>query len=78
MNKWIPITERLPKSGQFVLVSFENRPFPDIARYEGDEEGGTFYFYSGCETRSYLSYGFFVNAWMPLPKPYRELNDLEG
>lgn len=22
--------------------------------------------------KSYSSYGFFVNAWMPLPEPYRE------
>lgn len=69
MDKWIPATERLPESGRFVLVSFENQPFPDIARYEGNEEGGTFY--PGYKRRSYLSYGLFVNAWMPLPKPYR-------
>ena len=77
MDKWIPITEKTPKPGQFILVSFENRPFLDIARYEGnEEEGGTFY--PGCEDRSYLSYGFFVNAWMSLPEPYRPKDEDNG
>lgn len=70
MNKWIPITEKMPESGQFVLASFENNPLPSIARYEGDEEGGAFY--PGHKRRSYSSYGLFVNAWIPLPEPYRE------
>lgn len=43
---------------------------PDIARYEEDDEGGTFY--PGDDEKSYSSYGLFVNAWMSLPKPYRE------
>ena len=43
---------------------------PDIARYEENDEGGTFY--PGDDEKSYSSYGFFVNAWMPLPEPYRE------
>ena len=45
---------------------------PDIARYEENDEGGTFY--PGDDEKSYSSYGFFVNAWMPLPKPYKESN----
>ena len=24
------------------------------------------------DEKSYSSYGIFVNAWMPLPEPYRE------
>ncbi len=43
---------------------------PDIGRYDEDEEGGNFY--PGDDTRSYLSFGLFVNAWMSLPKPFRE------
>ena len=53
-DRWIPISERLP----------------DIARYEENDEGGTFY--PGDDEKSYSSYGIFVNAWMPLPEPYRE------
>lgn len=69
-NKWIPITEMLPQDESYILVSFENTTMPDIARYEENDEGGTFY--PGDDEESYLSYGIFVNAWSPLPNPYRE------
>lgn len=71
MNKWIPVTERLPKTGEYILLSFENFTLADIGRYESDEDGSGA-FYPGDEDESYLSCGLFVNAWMPLPKPYRE------
>lgn len=70
---WIPISERLPEDESYILVSFENATMPDIARYEENDEGGTFY--PGDDEKSYSSYGIFVNAWMPLPKPYREEDD---
>lgn len=70
---WIPISERLPEYESYILVSFENSTMPDIARYEENDEGGTFY--PGDDEKSYSSYGIFVNAWMPLPKPYREVDD---
>ena len=66
--KWIPVTERLPKNEDYILVSFENSTMPDIARYEENNEGGTFY--PGDDEVSYSNYGLFVNAWMPLPEPY--------
>ena len=69
-GKWIPISARLPEDESYILVSFENAPMPDIARYEENDEGGTFY--PGDDEKPYLSYGIFVNAWMPLPEPYRE------
>ena len=72
-GKWIPCSERLPEDESYILVSFENSTMPDIARYEENDEGGTFY--PGDDEKSYSSYGFFVNAWMPLPKPYREVDD---
>lgn len=72
-TQWIPISERLPEDESYILVSFENSTMPDIARYEENDEGGTFY--PGDDEKSYSSYGFFVNAWMPLPKPYREVDD---
>lgn len=69
---WIPVedTEHTPEDESYVLVSFSNFPLPDIARYEENDEGGTYY--PGDDEKSYLNYGLFVNAWMPIPKPYRE------
>lgn len=69
-SRWIPCNERLPEDESYILVSFENYTMPDIARYEENDEGGTFY--PGDDEKSYSSYGIFVNAWMPLPKPYKE------
>lgn len=69
-SEWIPISERLPEDESYILVSFENASMPDIARYEENDEGGTFY--PGDDEKSYSSYGIFVNAWMPLPEPYKE------
>lgn len=68
--KWIPCSERLPEDESYILISFENSTMPDIARYEENDEGGTFY--PGDDEKSYLSYELFVNAWMELPEPYRE------
>lgn len=67
---WIPISERLPDTDEYVLLSFENYTMAAIGRYEENDEGGTFY--PGDDEKSYSSYGIFVNAWMPLPEPYRE------
>lgn len=69
---WIPVedTEHTPENESYVLVSFSNFFLPDIARYEENDEGGTYY--PGDDEKSYLNYGLFVNAWMPLPELYRE------
>lgn len=69
-TQWIPCSERLPEDENYILVSFENATMLDIARYEENDEGGTFY--PGDDEKSYSSYGIFVNAWMELPEPYRQ------
>ena len=66
---WIPVTERFPEPGDYVLLSFPDFSVPAIGRYDEDEEGGAFFI--GDETESLVSQYMFVNAWMPLPKPYR-------
>lgn len=66
---WIPVEQRLPETDEYILVSFDNFSVPDIGRYEVGEDGGAFY--PGDEDQSYVQYGLFVNAWQPLPKPYR-------
>lgn len=70
-DNWIPVddAEHTPKDENYVLVSFSNFNVPGIARYEENEEGGTYY--PGDDEESYLKYGLFVNGWKPLPKPYR-------
>ena len=70
-HQWILVTEQLPKPERYVLVAFKNYTLPDIARYEVDENGNGA-FYPGDEDESYISFGLFVNAWMPLPEAYRE------
>ena len=70
-NPWIPITERLPETDDYILISFDNFSLPDVGRYEVDESGGGA-FYPGDEDVSYASVGVVVNAWMSLPKPYRQ------
>lgn len=70
-NGWIPVDWRLPETDDYILVSFSNYTLPDIGRYESDKDGGGAFF-PGDEERSYASFGLFVNAWIPLPEPYKE------
>ena len=69
-GKWIPISERLPEEEEYILLSFANYTGQDIGRYEHDGENDKFY--PGGDEETYAHYGLIVNAWMPLPEPYRE------
>lgn len=71
LGQWILVSERLPKDDKYILISYENFTLADIGRYETDKDGNGA-FYIGDEDRSCVSFGLFVNAWMPLPEPYRE------
>ena len=81
--EWCPIEEDLPRwnlvddeihpaDGEYILISFENFSKPLIGEYEETEEGGTYYV-GGV---SCISKNLIVNAWMPLPEPYREPEEL--
>ena len=70
LSKWIPISERLPEEEEYILLSFANYTGLDIGRYEHDGENDKFY--PGDDEETYAHYGLIVNAWMPLPEPYRE------
>ena len=77
VDKWIPIDERLPEPDKYVLLSFANFTLAEIGRYEVDDDGcGAFYV--GDDDSSCSSYGLFVNAWMPLPKPWKGADDDAG
>lgn len=67
--KWIP-AEEPPKNDKYILLSFENFSVPQVGRYEEDQGGGAYYL--GDEEKSCISQDLIVNAWMPLPKAYRD------
>lgn len=75
-SAWIPITEKAPDGNNYVLLSYENFTLPDIGRYEIAPDGGGVFYPGDCD-RSCKSFGLIVNAWMPLPEPYREDDSLE-
>lgn len=67
---WIPCSERFPdvnKDGEsdYIMLNFSNYSLPIIGRYQVDDA-----FYNGDDDKPLVSYGLFVNAWMPLPEPY--------
>lgn len=68
-GKWIPCSERLPKTGEYVLISCEGFSTLGVGKYEEDDIGGTFYLNEDipCE-----DFGIAVEAWRPLPEPYKE------
>ena len=69
---WVPIEEKLPPDDNFILLSFSNFSIPIVGRYEEDEDGGG-NFFAGDEDEPLISQDMYVNAWMPLPKPYEEI-----
>lgn len=68
-SKWIPVTDHYPASDDYILLSFSNFSLPMVGRYEVDENGGAFYV--GDDDSTCVSEELFVNAWMPLPKPFK-------
>ncbi len=70
---WIPTDESYPSDGRYVLLSFENFTLPVVGRYEEDADGGG-NFYAGDEDVPLVQQDLFVNAWMELPKVYRNEN----
>ena len=71
LNRWHPVNEKLPETDDYILLSFENAPVPDVGRYDRFPDGSGA-FYLGDDEKSCVSFGLFVNAWMPLPECYQE------
>lgn len=79
---WLPAGNSLPKvnedgESEYVLLSFSNFPLPTIGLYWKDSDDSGAY-YDGDEDKPLCSYGLFVNAWMPLPEPYKEGENCGG
>lgn len=70
-NGWIPVSERLPETDDYILLSFVNYSIPLVGRCERDKDGSGI-FYAGDDLISCLGNDLFVNAWMELPKRYEE------
>lgn len=72
MDKWIPVSERMPEVDDEYIITIRERWGEDE---EWDYETTTAYYDSGKWSPSYdVDEGqeWEVIAWMPLPKPYRE------
>lgn len=63
------LAEDPPNDNNYVLLSFNNFSIPLVGRYEEDEGGGTYYI--GDDDEPCTASDLYVNAWMPLPDPYR-------
>lgn len=67
MAEWIPVTERLPEEGEYVLVRFNNNEMA-VACLFGRDENFTFW-------RAQVDMGWCTDCdtepshWMPLPEP---------
>ena len=62
-NKWIPVTERLPKCfGTFIVAVTE----PDKTRYTDSADYDPFL--KTWKTSNYFAKGYEVTHWMPLPE----------
>lgn len=70
IGEWIPADEP-PRNNNYILLSFENFSLPMVGRYEDSEDGGAYYLGDCDEADTCIANDLFVNAWMPLPKPYR-------
>lgn len=62
-HSWVPVAEQLPEPEELVLLSFENYT-------ASTDDGGTFRV--GDDDESFIEHDLYVNAWMPLPEPYRK------
>ena len=70
-DKWVP-ADKPPKDDKYILLSFANFSLPLVGRYEGDEENGGAYYVGDCdEDDTCIANDLYVNAWQPLPEPYK-------
>lgn len=68
-REWTP-ADQPPQWEDYILLSFANFSIPLVGPYEPDNDGGGAY-YVGDDETSCSRHGLYVNAWMPLPEPYR-------
>lgn len=59
MAEWIPVTERLPKKGVYVLCACRANIY-SVMKWDGID---------WCENPTHIYMAGFVTHWMPLPEP---------
>lgn len=65
--RWIPVTERLPETDGIYLITDASCGYEDVHE--------SFYFPNADEYgEPYWDYNN-VTAWMPMPEPYREVEE---
>ncbi len=67
---WVPCSDRLPDTGDMYLTTMEKVDNCKVSVYEN-----YFSFSDGWESEEFGEYK--VIAWMPLPEPYKEVEDNE-
>ena len=65
-EKWIPVSERLPKVEQYALITVHNQT--KMCWYQNGV------FVDG-EQNAYTKENEELIAWMPLPEPYKEVKE---
>lgn len=69
---WIPCSERLPKEGQTVLITVNNKKrIVHEAIYNGKNKLNHAVWHSPWEYDFRTYWGEEILAWMPLPEPYQ-------
>jgi hypothetical protein len=87
-SRWIPVSEKLPNDRDWYLGIFKEpdtgwiNPLPFISDYVGRETKATtkeHWILRGFTDRDVRDCDYYFNlecvAWMPLPKPYREVEE---
>ena len=74
MSEWIPVTERLPENGAYVLVCLKKGIIFTAHRFTSKDGSGGWsddvaWWVDDIETER------APIAWMPLPEPYKEDKD---
>ena len=84
MNEWISVKDKLPEKDQIVLISqsfsweqYEDGAAVTIGRYNGKFWEWQLYREDFIHSSSYdngiiCPGSEYVDAWMPLPEPYKE------
>ena len=71
-HQWIPVTEQLPEENRRVLLCMKSKCSSGKCIQVGRLDKGFWFVQSYAGFDSLATFKFHVNAWMPLPEPYRE------